>query len=432
MKPTSLSALDAQRFLETYGYKWADRESPYYKKLVKRRKKPCDKTLFYYTTVNTFQKFAEGGCIWASHIKYMNDWQEFELGKALVLDVLDQYSSGKKLPEGEKTAKFIRSVAVAGHEAEWPRSLQKPFGYWLDYVDYWFPEVYSISFTVAEDLLSQWKMYARECGVAIGFDFRRKVSFWQGTVKEPSGEQAYGFVQDGCFPQKVAYNKQMLSKELKKTVDGIRNNYDFRTYHMTALLERIPFIKHDGFSQEDEYRIVFRPYKTWNDDHTILRSDVGYREADRTLIPYLRIFCGNEVDRKKPEYQIGWPVTSLTVGPGHNQDVVFRSLIHFVESGKCKFLRLSKEEKSDALLSYLTSFSQWITTSNAVESPKILARKLADLVRTEKGLLDRDMVMDRLRKNKELYSVYCSYCEDNYLSRGGIYIKKSKIPYIFS
>ena len=432
MKATSLSVPDSQRFLETYGYKWADSKTSHYTKMAKCLNEPCDRILFYYTTVNTFQKFAEGGCIWASHIKYMNDWQEFELGKALVLDVLDQYSGSKRSPRGEMAAKFIKSAALVGREAERSGNLLKPFGYWLDYVDYWFPEVYSISFTAAEDLLSQWKMYARECGVAIGFDFRRKVSFWQGTIEEPSGKQTYGFAQNSCFPQKVAYNKQMLSKELRKTVTGIQRNYDSRTYHMISLLERIPFIKHDGFSQEDEYRMVFRPYKSWKDDHTILRSDVGYREADHTLIPYLRIFCGNEVDAKDPKYQIGWPVTSLTVGPGHNQDVVFRSLIHFVESGKCKLLRLSKEEKANALSLFLKSFSNWLAIYSVKEESKKLIKQVDALTPFGKMPLDRDRVMNQLRKNEKLYSLYCAYCEDNYLSRGGIHIKKSKIPYIFS
>ncbi len=48
------------------------------------------KTHFYYTSVDTFHKIFSTGIIYASHIKRMNDWQEFEFGgNALINNILE-------------------------------------------------------------------------------------------------------------------------------------------------------------------------------------------------------------------------------------------------------------------------------------------------------------------------------------------------------
>lgn len=423
----------SKSFRNTYGYKWDKEQDVDYRKLMQTFNENNTTPLYYYTSVDTFKKFAEDGCIWASHIKRMNDWQEFNLGKELVLKVLDRFCDDKQRDHiTSETLDFIKEAATFGHEIETPECTIRPFQSGFDYYDYWYPEIFSISLTSSEDLLSQWKMYARESGISIGFDFQYSSSFWQGLNKGKAelGNE-FGFAQSDVFPRQVAYAQDDLEKLLMKIVENISNNHEFRVYLMMSLLQQITFIKHPGFSQENEFRLAFRPYKTIVDKDNIRRSFVGYRESNHVLIPYLKIYCGNILKREGGEYyQPAWPVVSLTVGPGYNQNVVFESLIHFVESGNCQFYKFDSKQIDDGWCRYLESFSNWIRAHD-LKDEGTLAEEIHRFSISKRDAKDK-FALQKLLVTNPFNSFYRDYCKDNYFSNNGLHIKKSKIPYIFS
>ena len=205
---------------------------------------------------------------------------------------------------------------------------------------------------------------------------------------------------------------------------------DQAVWHMICLLEQIPFLKHPGFSQEGESRLIFRPFKKKELDNSITHSKVLYREAGHILVPYLKIYCGNCVDpREDLAHFIGWPVVSLTVGPGHDQDVVFESLIHRLEYGVTKFLPFSDEELLQAKKKYLLAFWEQLTPICPDFQSFISKVNMITSLNTDEAFCDIEMA---LHTNQIVQQKYASYCANNYLCTSGILIKKSQIPYIFN
>ena len=202
---------------------------------------------------------------------------------------------------------------------------------------------------------------------------------------------------------------------------------------MIHLLEQIPFLKHSGFRQEGESRLIFRPYKK-KEDSKIIHSKVFYRESGHILVPYLKIYCGVVQDSKPLSACIGWPVVSLTVGPGHDQNVVFESLIHRVEYGVTKFYPFTEEEKTEAkknyLLGFLRRFSEHPVLHDLLKNVEQF--KTTDF-QSQQGIEQFFRITtNKIRNEPTIQQEYESYCSDNYLCSNGIIIRKSHIPYIFS
>lgn len=411
------------RFSKQYGYDWKKEIDPNHIQV----KAKTDSRVFYYTTVGTFHKFAENGCLWASHIKRMNDWKEFELGRDQVLQVLKHLEPS--LANEEVRQRFTDAIADA-REIMRPAGNCPPFGYGREYVDYWQPEVYNLSFTTREDLLSQWKMYARESGVAVELDFSRASTFWQKTVhseRDLSEKDTMDFKREYCLPRHIDYQTEQLRAQIQDTIQQTEEDPDLFVWKMIYILEQIPFFKHSGFSQEGESRLIFRPYKRLEPDDSITYSKVGYREAGHILVPYLEIYCGSPADPKANlADSIGWPVVSLTVGPGHDQDVVFESLVHRLEFGRSKFRAYSENELFWAQKTFYQNFSDQYPGAAS------LRPILMDL-RKRKGETDPFQTVKKFfSDHPELRQEYDDYCTKQHLCSNGILIKKSQIPYIFS
>lgn len=412
-----------KKFVHQYGYKWD------------KKTEPSDfgqtaQKAFYYTTVSTFHKFAENGCLWASHIKRMNDWQEFELGRQLVLDALIEFAENQSSHASQETIEYIQEAIFEAKRIARPGGTNQRFGYGRTYVDYWHPEVYNISFTRESDLLSQWKMYARESGVAIEFDFSRASTFWQKAVHNET--DTMDFKQENCIPRRVNYQVKQLKQQLECDLGQINKDPELFAPRMIQLLEQIPFIKHSGFSQEGESRLIFRPHKRLESDDTITHSKVGYREAGHLLIPYLEIYCGQPADPKADlAHSIGWPVVSVTVGPGHDQDVVFESLIHRLEYGKTQFRPFTEEEKFLANKKFILEFiRQHIKQHPCLRDMDGKVHRLKDNSAKAQSALEE--IKEKLHTDQEFQKEYTAYCAGHYLCDSGLLIKKSQIPYIFT
>lgn len=424
----------AGQFVRQYGYKWEKEKDPNYLNCVREIVAETDNNVFYYTTVSTFRKFAENGCLWASHIRRLNDWQEFELGRTIILGALTDFYNNSGKSVHNETRNYLKEVITEAKRTMLPYRTLPRFGYGREYTDYWNSEVYNLSFTTNEDLLSQWKMYARESGVAIEFDFSRASDFWQKALH--GNQERMDFLQKNRIPRRINYDNDQLKKQLKDSIEQIDQDIDQAVWRIICLLEQIPFFKHPGFSQEGESRLIFRPYKKI-DGCKLTSSKVGYREWGHVLVPYLEIYCGkSKGDVGDLSECIGWPVVSVTVGPGNDQDVVFESLIHRLEYGNTKFLAFSNEEKHQAREKYFHGFS-----TRCIEKLHTSEEVIREWWDTYPNYLsfrrwDQELLSDECRgsgdnQNKQLQREYESYCASHYLCSSGIIIKKSKIPYIF-
>ena len=417
--------------------------------------------LYYYTTVETFQKIAETGSIFASHIKRMNDWKEFDLGADIVLDKMAEKINHRMHDAKEQSilsTELLTEEAMAALKKTQreqinalPNYYRLPFlkdalhgcGRCYRYIengaikiyrfgdngeygmDYAFPELYSISFTDQADLLSQWKMYAKESGVAIEFDFAEKgkdLSFLQEVIID--GKDCKDFPVPCTYPRSVKY-------DLDETEDQIEDALDLK-----KIFSDVPYYKDNGFRQESEARLVFRPFKKLQGGSCV-RSKLGYRTSNHLLIPYLVIYCAETNNHSK----LGWPIVSLTVGPGHNQDMVFDSLVHFMEYGDIKVHCFSDDELLRARINYYYEFFASYVRKKKPDTKKgmeewkhkafsaIKGRKICSAQEQEQYLFNLTIPKNGVGKHTQAFAEFCAR---TYLASNGIIIRKSKIPYIFS
>lgn len=106
--------------------------------------------LYYYTTAETMKYILTQGDIFATHISYLNDLEEYVNGLRELREIFVDQAQGDGIPITISDDKVYKEAIKE------------------------IPQIYSISFSKEADLLSQWYMYARESGVRLGLSFEGK------------------------------------------------------------------------------------------------------------------------------------------------------------------------------------------------------------------------------------------------------------------
>lgn len=162
-------------------------------------------------------------------------------------------------------------------------------------------EDYIVCFCGEDDKLSQWRGYAPNGGVSMGFSFRSAVPFYVINANKgadtPLEKDDYKeiYVQLGqvkYIPGPDSTPDQAYYDRCYNEICGMPGfEYNIPEY-IQDFNRRASFIKHAGFSEENEWRLVFR------NDGINLSECVRYKERDKRGIrrPYIVAFPGN------PEY----------------------------------------------------------------------------------------------------------------------------------
>ncbi len=201
------------------------------------------KPLYHYTSREAFWKIMESETFLARHIMFSNDYEENKIGT-------------------QKIHKAMEAVGIKPREAD-----SLPF---------------MICFCEQEDLLSQWRGYARE-GVALEFDFTKGLygleeafsSYNCFTIMNNEENKAKSkFLSeelradgkesdDKIFVGAIASPYAVIYTESGDAVDEVIQNKmtliasqpeDSRQQYAVGM---IPFIKNKKFDEEQEYRLVF-------------------------------------------------------------------------------------------------------------------------------------------------------------------------------
>lgn len=210
----------------------------------------CEK-MYHYTTLNTLWKIIDNDTMFATNVRFSNDSEEYRIGEEIVNRAIDSLTSqGKKLLFTSNYSNF-----------------------------------YMLCFCKTDNLLSQWREYARG-GVSLQFDFTYEHFFSIMDEKNESAIQRmvvkpikvfYVDKNNTRALAKIRSNVKKLYKLYKGKPDDIRPNYLFGEF--------IPYIKHVGFREEKELRLLFRP------EPINVKSFVGYLDKGGLLKPYIKISC---------------------------------------------------------------------------------------------------------------------------------------------
>ena len=192
--------------------------------------------VYHYTSVEGLYKIVTSKSLWVRDISKMNDSAELAFGKGVVEAQTSDVALGNEVYADLKD--FIEN---------------------LDY--------YICCFSEAGDSLSQWRAYARDgAGVAIGFEVDPGATF--GSFNPLTFDHQ---LAGTCFDRveyvehhKYAHSAMLEAlKEVQNIADlaaGVENDEAFLSRKMAAfksIAEHIPLLKHSGFREEREWRLVF-------------------------------------------------------------------------------------------------------------------------------------------------------------------------------
>lgn len=314
---------------------------------------PEEERMYHYTSVSVLQQIIQNKCLFATHINFMNDWQEYTVGYERLTSEIKKAIRGNEdsLSNLEKTDKeYLFNILYDGClDVTSYNKMNKEHGN-MEYRECMMPEVFSISFCAQGDLLNQWSMYAKESGVAIEFNFKNFV-MCDASLKNENDYEKEDWQQIKYYrynrPHKVSYDSKNMQKTIEYQVNEVIRELSnpafvdryptvkptsYLIQEIAKLYSLVPFFKVDSFKGEEETRLAFMRLNkviTFKDGkYGEFQTELFHREANHVLKPYIKIGW----EPKAKEFSNTYPIKRIIVGPGSNQEAVFRGIIHFLEN----------------------------------------------------------------------------------------------------
>lgn len=239
--------------------------------------------LFHYTTYFGMAGIISSKAIWCGQIQYLNDTSELRHGLDILAEVCRRDFDKMSCLSGIwDRAKGFREV-----------------------------NVFVCSFTDAGDLLSQWRGYTGEGGVALEFSFDKlKVK-----AKEAN------FSLEKCVyseAEKVELTREFLRKNLSDSTLRTSENggADRLIWRFLPIAARF---KHSSFAEEQEWRLISRPIPLGD-------ANLKVRATSRGLVPYMhfdliagKIIRADHLWGDKHVDDIC--ISGVTIGPNREQEL---------------------------------------------------------------------------------------------------------------
>jgi hypothetical protein len=257
--------------------------------------------LYHYTSLEGLLGISDSKSLRAAHIAHLNDSGELTLAIELLEDVVKERLGSLDLsPQDRK---------CLGQLSEWlgHRFLS---GHLL----------FTCSFTEAGNLLSQWRAYCPpSAGVSLGFNAHELLN----------AADAQGFQLVKCIYERELQialvndwvNLVLATKDDKE--DGPSQSHPSQSYHSyfraneEAFLKVAARMKHPGFSEEREWRLVSRVGRDLRD------PKLKFRAGKTRLIPF--------IDFEPPLTQRGkLSLRQVYIGPAQDHNISFNSVAWFL------------------------------------------------------------------------------------------------------
>ena len=233
---------------------------------------------YHYTSLSTLWAVLDGECLRATQACLSNDSEEIAKGKHLIEEI---YHKQNTIP-----SKPISKSKVLFDETE--KNI----------------DCYIICFCGEDDKLSQWRAYCRNDGVSIGFAFDGTEPYYyfsDQTHDIQSGHAAelspvWYLDENNNVRNRSAkgiVSKKVLKADIIKRLQEIEDMSD-EHHEEDFLLSAIPLIKHAGFYEEEEHRLLIRNTQLEHGGDTEFPLDryVQYHLDGDVKKPYLNIRFG--------------------------------------------------------------------------------------------------------------------------------------------
>jgi hypothetical protein len=250
--------------------------------------------LFHYTTASGLLGILSGSSLWASDLRFLNDAQEAVYARDVVIQAVRTMENPVRDPghwahqHGEPAIEtFSKYQGFVLHELQ-----TSEFG------------VYVACFCESGDLLSQWRGYGRDHGYAMEI---RKDSLQKAVQQIPTYPPATGLF-------KVRYGHDAAGSVVESAVQQVATfnlNHPGVKAHYAALAvsSMLAQVKHPGFAEEQEWRLVVG-LETFDESKISTgREPTLYRSTPMAIVPYIEIALERD------------SIASIRVGPGDNVDI---------------------------------------------------------------------------------------------------------------
>jgi hypothetical protein len=230
--------------------------------------------LYHYTTSSGLLGILNTKRIWATHARFLNDAQELDYGLTLIREILHSYPAGDLVS------------AAATHLTESR------------------PAYFLTCFCAVDDLLSQWRAYARSpngTGYSLGFETRFLPAEHLVEVEYDPATQAVAV-------------RSAIDEHLARVG---KYSEDYLRFSLQAALLRLAIrLKHPTFREEREWRLVYYLEDEYSGfDYTSWRAE--FRASDRFIVPYIQVELPtrDSLSGKDPLH-----LKSIRVGPSANPE----------------------------------------------------------------------------------------------------------------
>ena len=247
--------------------------------------------IYHYTTQKGILGIISDRVMWATQVHFLNDKNEVYLAFKLLDRQLQKKIDKLQNPANKNLLRDIRTG--------------------LRNVDQW--HICIASFCEHGDLLSQWRGYGNQGkGYAIGFNLEklRKIARKQSFILWPC---VYNITLQ---TELVNY---LIESWCENFFDKDVNHEEMVSFVHTSVCQLAPIIKDDGFSEEQEWRLVSQVL-------TNKSPLFAFREGAYSLIPYLNFKIVDEEGKDC--------IVKTTVGPSPHMSLARNSLSAFFSSCK--------------------------------------------------------------------------------------------------
>lgn len=255
--------------------------------------------LAHYTSASTLEKIVSTNQVWMSNPLYMNDLEELRFGMNAGADDFRSSQHLKRVCEsGEKHAILVKKFDQLFSNFDSNHVL-----------DTYVMCLSEHSPRKNDGLLSMWRGYgANGNGVAIVFDTAK-------LNPNKSSPFIVGRVRYKSHPERLEWIDRALYQlaQVLETADQSEENLSLAAH---VFIERLKlfalFTKHDGFAEEQEWRIV---YMNERDPQGLMRPMFGYAITARGVEPKLKLDFSKVAQVLGSEVSLESLVDLIILGP---------------------------------------------------------------------------------------------------------------------
>lgn len=264
---------------------------------VKLERTEKSSILYHYTKSNGINGIINHNCFWATKSDFLNDPNEFSHIQGIIDEVCQENIKNMKWKE-----MFLKDSIYSEKEKK--------------------REYFVLSFSKCRDSITMWSEFGNKTGYNIGFRSSEIIA----RIEEAAEIAYHGLVVYDTKKQKQLIRRNLctyLPNLLRMPLDdilesGSKDRQDSNYLKACRKFQKMAevyamFFKQEGFSEEQEYRFIFRRQKD---------TAVYFRAKDGFMLPYIEI----------PLSEKNLPVEEIMIAPQNHIDLAKNGMEYMLQA----------------------------------------------------------------------------------------------------